>query len=167
MYTATSRDFKWFSLAEMRWGIVFTWRGKIFLYLGYHWYYGSPDRIFVVFPCMLGQHTRRIRERYRGVTSRSWPGSRPWYLANIWSDPGQIRGTFTSWWKAWLLYADDLVLLADSEADLQNLLFLVEKWCKKWRLDVNLSKTNILHVRNNRNQLGYTSFNWVNKAWYN
>ena len=72
--------------------------GKDIPVSGYH---GSPDRIFVVFPCMLSQHTRRIRERYRGVTSRSWPGSRPWYLANIWSDPGQIRGTVTSWWKAW------------------------------------------------------------------
>ena len=28
------------------------------------------------------------------------PWSRPWYLANIWSDPGQIRRTVTSWWKA-------------------------------------------------------------------
>ena len=85
----------------MRWGIVFTWWGKIFLYPGYHGYHGSPDRISVVFPCMLSQHIRRIRERDRGVTSRSWPGSRPWYLSNIWSDPGQIRGTVTSWWKAW------------------------------------------------------------------
>ena len=74
--------------------------GKDIPVSGYH---GSPDRIFVVFPCMLSQHTRRIRERYRGVTSRSWPGSRPWYLANIWSDPGQIRGTVTSWLKAWLV----------------------------------------------------------------
>ena len=42
-----------------------------------------------------------------------------------------------------LLYADDIVLLAESEPDLQLLLFLVENWCKKWRLEVNLSKTNI------------------------
>ena len=27
---------------------------------------------------------------------------------------------------------------------------MVQDWCRKWRLDVNLSKTNILHVRNSR-----------------
>jgi hypothetical protein len=51
-----------------------------------------------------------------------------------------------------LLYADDIVLLAESEPDLQLLLFLVENWCKKWRLEVNLSKTNILHIRTKRKQ---------------
>ena len=51
-----------------------------------------------------------------------------------------------------LLYADDIVLLAESEPDLQLLLFLVENWCKKWRLEVNLSKTSILHIRPKRKQ---------------
>ena len=46
-----------------------------------------------------------------------------------------------------LLYADDIVLMAKNELDLQFLLFLVETWCKNWRLEVNLAKTNILHVR--------------------
>ena len=49
-----------------------------------------------------------------------------------------------------LLYADDIVCLAESETDLQSILFIIEKWCKKWRLEVNLSKTNILHIRNSR-----------------
>ena len=49
-----------------------------------------------------------------------------------------------------LLYADDIVCLAESEIDLQSILFIIEKWCKKWRLEVNLSKTNILHIRNSR-----------------
>ena len=49
-----------------------------------------------------------------------------------------------------LLYADDIVLLAGNEQDLQSLLFLVETWCKKWRLEINLSKTNIMHVRGAR-----------------
>jgi hypothetical protein len=46
-----------------------------------------------------------------------------------------------------LLYADDIVLLAGNEEDLQSLLFIVETWCKRWRLEINLSKTNIMHVR--------------------
>ena len=31
-----------------------------------------------------------------------------------------------------LLYADDIVLLAENEEDLQSLIFLVECWCKNW-----------------------------------
>ena len=46
-----------------------------------------------------------------------------------------------------LLYADDIVLLAENEPDLQFLLNIVEIWCEKWRLEVNLAKTNILHLR--------------------
>ena len=51
-----------------------------------------------------------------------------------------------------LLYADDIVLMAKNEEDLQNLLSLVELWCKKWRLEVNLTKTNIMHIRSKRKQ---------------
>ena len=46
-----------------------------------------------------------------------------------------------------LLYADDIILLACNEEDLQSLLFIVENWCKRWRLEINLTKTNIMHVR--------------------
>ena len=49
-----------------------------------------------------------------------------------------------------LLYADDIVLLADNENDLQTLLAIVENWCYRWRLEVNLSKTNIMHIRKKR-----------------
>ena len=45
-----------------------------------------------------------------------------------------------------LLYADDIVLLAKHELDLQFFLTFVENCCIKWRLEVNLTKTNILHV---------------------
>ena len=46
-----------------------------------------------------------------------------------------------------LMYADDIVLLTEKETDMQFLLHLVEIWCSKWRLEVNLTKTNIMHVR--------------------
>ena len=46
-----------------------------------------------------------------------------------------------------MLYADDIVLFAENELDLQFLLNIVETWCEKWRLEVNLTKTNILHIR--------------------
>lgn len=47
-----------------------------------------------------------------------------------------------------LLYADDIILLAESESDLQNMLNLVSSWCHKWRLVINQSKTQIMHFRN-------------------
>ena len=49
-----------------------------------------------------------------------------------------------------LLYADDIVLLAENEEDLQSLLFIVECWCKKWQLGVNLTKKNIMHFLSKR-----------------
>ena len=49
-----------------------------------------------------------------------------------------------------LMYADDIVLLTACETDMQYLLNIVESWCSKWRLEVNLSKTNIMHVRGAR-----------------
>ena len=46
-----------------------------------------------------------------------------------------------------LLYADDIVLIAADELELQSLIFIVETWCKKWRLELNLTKTNVMHIR--------------------
>ena len=46
-----------------------------------------------------------------------------------------------------LLYADDLVCIAETEADLQKLLDVINSWCQKNRLTVNLLKTNVMHVR--------------------
>ena len=57
-----------------------------------------------------------------------------------------------------LLYADDIVCLAENKADLQSILFIIENWCKKWRLEVNLTKTNILHIRNTRKQQSKFTF---------
>ena len=47
-----------------------------------------------------------------------------------------------------LLYADDIILLADSEAALQSLLLALESWCSQWQLKVNNDKSNVIHFRN-------------------
>ncbi len=47
-----------------------------------------------------------------------------------------------------LAYADDLVLLAESENDLQGLITILQKWCYQWRLSVNIDKTKVMHFRN-------------------
>ncbi len=46
-----------------------------------------------------------------------------------------------------LSYADDIILLAESESDLQNMLNVLNGWCHKWRLAINQSKTQIMHFR--------------------
>ena len=47
-----------------------------------------------------------------------------------------------------LLYADNIILLAKSESELQKMLNTVYNWCSKWRLKVNSTKTKIMHFRN-------------------
>ena len=47
-----------------------------------------------------------------------------------------------------LAYANDLVLIAPTQAGLQQLINITERWCKTWRLQVNSDKTKIMHVRN-------------------
>ena len=42
-----------------------------------------------------------------------------------------------------LLYADDIILIAKSEAELQSLLLALEEWCNLWQLYVNVDKTKI------------------------
>ncbi len=43
--------------------------------------------------------------------------------------------------------ADDLVLLAEREFDLQILLDFVTRSCEKWKLKINKSKTKVVHFR--------------------
>ena len=37
--------------------------------------------------------------------------------------------------------------MIECENDLQEILGIIENWCKKWRLEINLIKTNILHKK--------------------
>ena len=47
-----------------------------------------------------------------------------------------------------ILYADDIVLLAENEQDLQQLLNVLNEWCKEWDMVTNLEKSNVAHFRN-------------------
>ena len=49
-----------------------------------------------------------------------------------------------------LLFADDIVILAENEQDLQILMNFVDVWCKKWKMKVNIDKTKVVHFRNKR-----------------
>lgn len=46
-----------------------------------------------------------------------------------------------------LLYADDIVLIAENEVSLQNMLDIMSSWCSKWRLTINSEKTQVVHFR--------------------
>ncbi len=46
-----------------------------------------------------------------------------------------------------LAYADDLVFVAESHKDLQSLIDILQSWCYKWMLSVNIDKTKIMHFR--------------------
>jgi hypothetical protein len=51
-----------------------------------------------------------------------------------------------------LLYADDIVLLAKNEQDLQTMLNKLKEWCKQWRVLVNTNKSKCIHFRKGRTQ---------------
>jgi hypothetical protein len=46
-----------------------------------------------------------------------------------------------------LLYADDIVLLSETEDGLQKLLDTLNKWTNRFRMNVNMDKTNVVHFR--------------------
>ena len=48
-----------------------------------------------------------------------------------------------------LMYADDVVLMAESENDLQVMLNSLSNWCTQWKLLINRTKSGILHFRPN------------------
>ena len=57
-----------------------------------------------------------------------------------------------------LLYADDFVLLANSEQDLQSLLNATYTWCNKWHLKLNTTKTKVIHFREKRKRQTSSQF---------
>ncbi len=42
------------------------------------------------------------------------------------------------------MYADDTVILSDSEEDMKTALGALGSYCKEWKLEVNCSKTKIV-----------------------
>ena len=46
-----------------------------------------------------------------------------------------------------LLYADDIVLLAGTAGDLQLQLNVLNRWCHKWRMTINQTKSKVIHFR--------------------
>ena len=47
-------------------------------------------------------------------------------------------------WLSCLLYADDLILLSESEKGLQSCLDNLNSYCNRWKLKMNISKTKVI-----------------------
>ena len=58
-----------------------------------------------------------------------------------------------------LLYADDIVVLGNSEDDLQVILNCIDAWCGKWGIVINPGKSKVIHFRNKRKPLSTFAFN--------
>ena len=63
-----------------------------------------------------------------------------------------------------LLYADDIVILAESEANLQKMLDAAAEWCSKWLLEINDKKSQIMHFRRKRNKRSDFNFSMGDSA---
>ena len=48
---------------------------------------------------------------------------------------------------AMLMFADDIVLVAENECKLQCLLDVLHEWCNKWEVQINPKKTQVVHFR--------------------
>ena len=46
-----------------------------------------------------------------------------------------------------LLFADDIVLISETEQELQIMINKLHVWCKTWHMKVNCEKTQIVHFR--------------------
>ncbi|XP_071141695.1 uncharacterized protein [Mytilus edulis] len=49
-----------------------------------------------------------------------------------------------------LLYADDIALVTENERGMHAVLDVLNKWCEKWRLNVNSAKSSVMHFRKGR-----------------
>lgn len=49
-----------------------------------------------------------------------------------------------------LMYADDIVMLSDTEFKLQSMLNCLSDWCNEWGLHINCNKSKVIHFRPQR-----------------
>ena len=59
-----------------------------------------------------------------------------------------------------LLYADDIVLISESEQNLQDMLDYMHRWCFKWKLKLNGDKSSVAHFRPKRQRRSEFSFHF-------
>ena len=63
-----------------------------------------------------------------------------------------------------LMYADDTIIVADSEENLQKALNALKSYCNKWKLDINCSKTKITIFSNRKATTSDFNFKYGNDS---
>jgi hypothetical protein len=63
-----------------------------------------------------------------------------------------------------MCYADDIVLIAGREQDLQCMLDKLDELCQSWKMSVNEEKTNIIHFRTASTQQSRSTFTYGDKT---
>ncbi len=59
-----------------------------------------------------------------------------------------------------LLYADDIVILAEDPAQLQLLLNFTNTWCKNWKMKINNDKMKTVNYRKKSISMSTSLFPW-------
>ena len=49
-----------------------------------------------------------------------------------------------------LMFADDIVIFAESEVKLNRAVEIVNKWCCKWNMEINVGKSGVIHFRDKK-----------------
>src|SRR3981189_1773985 len=57
-----------------------------------------------------------------------------------------------------LLFADDMILVANMEVELGNLVYKVKQYCDKWLLEVNVNKTKVVVVSKDGNEVAKVKY---------
>ncbi len=60
------------------------------------------------------------------------------------------------------MFADEIVLLANSPSELQTMINKVSDWCEHWRMFTNTAKTHVIHSRANPTPLTDITFSYRN-----
>ena len=120
--------------------------------------YGVPGELLKLLQCMYSEVTSSIRiNEYHTRPFTITRGLRQGCVLTLFSIfindlPDKLKGSgkgivFGDLLWSNLLYADDLVLLAENAEDLQVLLKSLQEWCQIWDVTINPTKSAITHFR--------------------
>ena len=70
------------------------------------------------------------------------------------------KNTLEKTWVGALMYADDLVMLADTPAELQLMMDVIAKYARKWRFQINDGKTKVMCMFETKKQQAARESNW-------
>ena len=67
----------------------------------------------------------------------------------------------------YIIYADDIVRISDTEVNLQYMLDSMHYWCHKWKLKLNIDKSNVMHFSPKRQKRSEFKYHFGNDELIN